>query len=60
MQRSKRGEPGLSNAEVRQIAHLDRQQANRLIHELERDGQAHIEGYGRGARYVYPGKPDQD
>ncbi len=58
MQRCKRGEPGLSNAEVRQITRLDRQQANRLIHEWERDGQARIEGYGRGARYVYPAQPD--
>lgn len=54
-QRAERAEPGLSNANVRQITHFDRQQVNRLIHELEREGQVKIEGYGRGAKYRYIG-----
>lgn len=52
-QRAERGEPGLRNAEVRQIAHFDRQQVNRLIHELEAEGHVRIEGHGRGAKYCY-------
>ena len=54
-QRAERGEPGLQNAEVRRITHLDRQQVNRLIHELEKEGQVRMEGHGRGARYRYIG-----
>jgi len=54
-QRAERAGPGLSNANVRQITHFDRQQVNRLIHELEREGQVKIEGYGRGAKYRYVG-----
>ncbi len=54
--RAERGEAGLQNSEVRKIVHFDRQQVNRLIHELEREGQVKIEGYGRGARYKYVGR----
>jgi len=54
-QRAERAEPELGNANVRQITHFDRQQVNRLIHELEREGQVKIEGYGRGAKYRYIG-----
>ena len=53
--RAEKGVPGLQNAEVRQISHFDRQQVNRLIHELEEEGQVRIEGHGRGARYTYTG-----
>jgi ATP-dependent DNA helicase RecG len=57
--RAARGEPGLSNAEVRAITRFDRFQVNRLIHELQEEGMVHVEGYGRGARYLYtePRKP---
>jgi ATP-dependent DNA helicase RecG len=51
--RAEKGIPGIQNAEVRQITHLDRQQVNRLIHELEGEGQVRIEGHGRGARYFF-------
>lgn len=54
-QRAKHEEMGLRNAEVRQITRLDRQQVNRLIHELEAEGQVTMNGYGRGARYNYIG-----
>jgi ATP-dependent DNA helicase RecG len=57
-QRAERGEAGLQNAQVRQIVHMDRQQVNRLIHELEQEGHVRIEGYGRGARYRYSDEDD--
>ena len=56
--RAHRGEPPLANADVREIVLLDRQQVNRLIHELADDGHLRIEGHGRGARYVYVGPPE--
>ena len=54
-ERAGRGEPPLANASVREITLLDRQQVNRLIHELADDGHLRIEGHGWGARYVYAG-----
>lgn len=51
-QRQKRGEPGLSNAKVREVTGYDRQQVNRLVHELETEGVA-LQGHGRGARYTF-------
>ena len=53
--RAVRGEEPLANAVVRGMTHLDRQQVNRLIHELVEEGGVRIEGHGRGARYVYVG-----
>ena len=53
--RAHRGEGPMSNAEVRRITALDRKQVNRLIHELGKEGQVHIAGHGRGARYIYTG-----
>lgn len=58
-QRAERGEPGLRNAEVRQITHFDRQQVNRLIHELQAEGQVRIEGHGRGAMYRYVSRDNE-
>ena len=52
-QRSERSQPGLTNAEVRGITHFDRFQVNRLIHELQNEGSVRVEGYGRGAKYVF-------
>lgn len=51
--RAEKGGPGIQNAEVRRITHLDRQQVNRLIHELEEEGHVRIDGHGRGARYFF-------
>lgn len=51
-QRAKRGEPGLTNAGIREVTAYDRQQVNRLIHELEVEG-VRMQGHGRGARYTY-------
>lgn len=55
--RAERGEEPLANAVVRRMTRLDRQQVNRLIHELVEEGDVRIEGHGRGARYVYVGPP---
>lgn len=54
MERARRGELGLTNAEVRAITHQNRQQVNRLIHELEAEG-VRLTGHARGARYVFVG-----
>jgi ATP-dependent DNA helicase RecG len=54
MERARRNEPGLTNAEVRSITHKNRQQVNRLIHELEAEG-VRLTGHARGARYVFAG-----
>lgn len=51
-QRAKRGERGLNNAEVREVTAYDRQQVNRLIHELMAEN-VRLIGHGRGARYEY-------
>lgn len=51
-QRAQRGGPALTNAEARAITRLDRKQVNRLVHDLETEGQVRIEGYGRGSRYI--------
>jgi len=51
-QRAERGEPGLTNAEIRQITHLDRGQVVRLMRELRRENpMIPPPGRGRGARY---------
>lgn len=57
--RAERGDPELQNREVRRIIHFDRQQVNRLIHELESEGQVRLEGHGRGSRYRYTGKNEE-
>lgn len=54
-QRKKRGDPGLTNADVRAITGYTRQQVNRLIHELE-DESVRLVGHGRGAAYEYVGE----
>jgi ATP-dependent DNA helicase RecG len=50
---AEKGMPGMKNADIRKITYFDRQQVNRLIHELEGDGHVRIEGHGRGARYFF-------
>lgn len=58
-QRAKRGEPGLSNADIREVTAYSRLQVNRLIHELETEG-VRLSGHGRGARYTYMSEHNQD
>jgi ATP-dependent DNA helicase RecG len=51
-QRRRRGEPGLTNADVREVTGYTRQQVNRLVHELEAED-VQLIGHGRGARYEF-------
>jgi len=54
MDRAKRGEPGLSNEEIRRITHLDRNQARRLMLELTNENPQIIRtGERRWTRYAY-------
>jgi len=53
MQRARRGEPGLTNAEIRQFTHLDRRQVKALMDELRKEGQAAVSGERRSAVWVY-------
>jgi ATP-dependent DNA helicase RecG len=52
-QRAQRHEPGLTNAELRAITHLDRRQVKRLMDELRNEGQATVVGRGRDAAWLY-------
>ena len=56
-QRYERGEPGLSNAEIRKITHLDRNQVLRIMRELIAEHSA-IASPGRGkyAKYFFNAK----
>ena len=54
MDRAKRGEPGLSNEEIRRITHLDRNQARRLMQELIKENpRIKKTGERRWTRYTY-------
>ena len=54
MERSRRGESGLSNADIRGILHYDRSQTGRLMQELMRENPGiRMEGRRRWARYAY-------
>ena len=57
MERFKRKENGITNKEIRQVTHYNRQQVTRLINQLRKEhAQIQIEGYGAGAHYVWRGK----
>ena len=57
-QRAERGEPGLSNEEIRHIAHLDRNQASRLMRELRAEvPDIKLVGRKKGSRYIYAPGP---
>jgi ATP-dependent DNA helicase RecG len=58
-QRARRGEPGLTNAGIREVTAYDRQQVNRLIHELEAEG-VRMQGHGRGSCYTYIGRTHKE
>jgi len=54
MERAKRGALGLSNEEIRQITHYDRNQSRRLMMELMKENPAvKKEGERRWVRYAY-------
>jgi len=53
-QQVERGEPGLTNAEIRKVTRMDRNQVFRLMKELiEEDSRVSTSGKGRAARYVF-------
>lgn len=52
-QRGKRGERGLSNAEIRQITRYDRTRVKRLMDELRREAPIAPAGKGRGVVWIY-------
>jgi ATP-dependent DNA helicase RecG len=53
-QRADRGDEGLTNAEIRRIAHLDRNQASRLMRELRAEvPEIRLLGRKKGSRYAY-------
>ena len=53
-QRTERAEGGLSNAEIRQITHLDRHQVVRLMRELRaEDARLGVQGRGRFSKHIY-------
>ncbi len=57
MERAKRDEPGLSNKEIRQITHFDRNQAFRLMSQLRAENpKIKQPGKGKYARYEYKGE----
>lgn len=57
MERAKRGEAGLSNKEVRQVSHFDRNQVYRLMTELRMENpRIKPPGKGQSAKYVYEKK----
>lgn len=57
MERAKRGEAGLSNKEVRQVTHFDRNQVYRLMTELRMENpRIKPPGKGQSAKYVYEKK----
>ena len=54
MERARRGEPGLSNKEIRQITRFDRNQARRMMLELMAENGNLVQlGERRWARYEY-------
>lgn len=53
MERAKRGEEGLNNAEIRQITRFDRHQVKRMLRELRGETAVFVTGHGAGARYYW-------
>jgi ATP-dependent DNA helicase RecG len=47
----------LSNADIRQITQLDRNQAKRLMEALRQENLVHTTGAGRGARWALTAQP---
>jgi len=56
MERARRGEPGLSNKEIRQVTRYDRSQVTRLMRDLRQDHrEVQSTGHGAGAKYEWHG-----
>jgi len=60
-QRFERGEPGLSNADIRKITHLDRNQVLKLMRELITEhSEIAYPGRGKYAKYLFNAKRNAD
>jgi len=57
-QKAHQAKPGLTNAEIRQITHLDRAQVKRLMTELSSETGITVSGRGRGAFWRYEKERD--
>lgn len=57
LHRHQHGGAPLTNAEIREIARLDRVQAKRLMASLRKDGSTRLVGAGRSAGWVYDLRP---
>lgn len=58
-QRAARGGLGLSNKEIRQLTHFNRNQVTRMLRELGKEvPQVHAAGHGAGARYYWREEPE--
>ncbi len=51
--RAEHGEPGLTNAEIRGMTHMNRSQVKRLMSELREEGQVEVTGPGRTAKWLF-------
>jgi predicted transcriptional regulator len=47
------GQPGLSNAELRALTSLDREQVKYVMRKIKQDGMVESNGRGAGARWRY-------
>ena len=54
--RLEKGEPGLSNADIRQLTNLDREQVKYVMRKIKKDGMAESEGRGGATRWRFVGK----
>jgi len=51
--RHEKGEPGLSNADIRQLTSLDREQVKYVMRKIKKDGMAESEGRGGATRWRF-------
>jgi ATP-dependent DNA helicase RecG len=55
--RHEKGEPGLSNADIRQLTSLDREQVKYVMRKIKKDGMVEADGRGGATRWRFLGKP---
>jgi predicted transcriptional regulator len=55
--RHERGEPGLSNADIRQLTSLDREQVKYAMRKIKKDGMVEADGRGGATRWRFLGNP---
>jgi ATP-dependent DNA helicase RecG len=55
--RHENGEPGLSNADIRQLTSLDREQVKYVMRKIKKDGMVEAEGRGGATRWRFLRNP---